>query len=89
MITVVYTPSFVREFNKLPKALQEEIKERIAIFEQDPRNPMLKTHKLRGKLRKYWSFSVNYRCRIVFEHDSKTRIALLSVGGHNVYHKEL
>jgi mRNA interferase RelE/StbE len=85
MITIFYTPIFLRQYNKLPKSLQTEAKEKIALFKQDPRHPFLKTHKLKGRMRNYFSFYVNYNCRIVFVYDSKTTVALLAIGDHDVY----
>lgn len=85
MLRVVYTPYFLRRYNKLPRLLQAEVQEKIGLFKQDPRHPFLKTHKLKGDLRNYYSFSVNYACRIIFEYDSRNTVALLSVGGHDIY----
>ena len=85
MIQVVYTPGFIRQYNKLSKPLREEVREKISLFQQDPQHPFLKTHKLKGKMRHQWSFSVNYKYRIVFEYDSKTVVALLFVGNHDIY----
>lgn len=85
MITIFYTPGFLRQYNKLPRLLQEEVQQKIGLFKKDPHHSFLKTHKLKGKMRRYWSFSVNYDYRIVFEYDSKNTIALLSVGNHDMY----
>ena len=85
MLTVFYTPGFIREYDKLQSDLQKEVKERIELFRNDPRHPFLRVHKLKGVLRKRWSFSVNYSYRIIFEYDSKNSVALLSVGNHAIY----
>ena len=82
---VVYKPVFLRQYRKLPKELQEEVKEQIALFQADPKHPSLKAHKLQGKLQGFWSFRVNYSYRIVFLYESKRRVALLAVGDHSVY----
>lgn len=85
MIEIVYTPGFVRQYKKLPPALQEEAKEKIALFRKDQQHTSLHTHKLKGKLRKHWSFSINYNCRVIFEYDSKNVVALLRIGDHSMY----
>ena len=85
MLRIVFTPSFLRQCAALPQALQEEVKEKILVFQKDPRHSSLRTHKLKGALKGYWSFRVNYAYRIVFEYDSKNTVALLKVGDHDVY----
>jgi addiction module RelE/StbE family toxin len=85
MTKLFYTPQFIRKYRKLPLALQEEAKEKISIFTKDQNHPFLKTHKLKGVLKGFWSFSVNYDYRIVFTYDTKNVIALLSIGNHDTY----
>jgi addiction module RelE/StbE family toxin len=86
MIQVVYTPGFLKEYSKLDLSLKVEVREKVELFKEDPRHPFLKTHKLKGAMKGYFSFSVNYKYRVVFEYDTKKTVALLSVGGHDVYH---
>lgn len=59
---------------------------RIALFRRDPFDPRLETHRLRGKLKKLWSFSVDQRYRILFEFldKSKTEVVFLDVGTHSI-----
>ncbi|MCF7917950.1 type II toxin-antitoxin system RelE/ParE family toxin [Candidatus Gracilibacteria bacterium] len=85
MLEIVYKPTFVRQYKKFPKALQEEIKQKIELFGTDTEHSFLKVHKLHGKLKEFYSFSVNYEYRIVFEYETKKRVALLTVGNHDVY----
>ena len=82
---VVYKPIFVRQYKKIQKALQQEVKEKIGLFQKDPSHSFLKVHKLHGKLRGFYSFSVNYEYKIVFEYETKQRASLLVVGNHDVY----
>ena len=82
---VLYKPNFVRQYKKLNPELKEEIKEKIELFKKNPRHPFLKAHKLKEKLSDYFSFSVNYKYRIVYLYDSKNTAVLLSVGDHDVY----
>ena len=85
MITVRYKSSFVRQYKKLSSDLRQEMREKIDLFKQDPRNVMLKVHKLGGKLRGSLAFFVNYRYRIVFEWEEKDVAVLLDVGDHDIY----
>jgi len=85
MLEILYKPAFVRQYKKFSAPLQEEIKEKIALFKKDPHHVFLKTHKLKGELKAFQSFSVNYEYRIVFEYESKNKVVLLAVGNHTVY----
>ena len=85
MPTIVFRPMFLRQYAKLPKELREEVDEKIALFRGDARLPTLRAHKLKGELRGSSSFWVNYRYRVVYEYESKNRVALLAVGDHSVY----
>lgn len=82
---VLFKPNFVRQYKKLSFELQIEVKEKIDLFKKDPKHSFLKTHKLKGKLSSYFSFSVNYKYRIVFEYENKETAILLAVGDHDVY----
>ncbi|MFH1178329.1 MAG: type II toxin-antitoxin system mRNA interferase toxin, RelE/StbE family [bacterium] len=85
MIKLIYAPRFVRHFKHLPNELQEEALGKIALFKLDKNHIGLKVHKLHGPLAGLFSFSVNYKTRIVFEYISKNEIVLLSIGDHDIY----
>lgn len=84
---VAYSPKFVRLLNSLPPALQEEVIEKVELFKNEKNHPALKVHKLHGRLKEQYSFSVNYQTRIVFVYLPKKpkEAYLLTVGDHDVY----
>jgi mRNA-degrading endonuclease YafQ of YafQ-DinJ toxin-antitoxin module len=82
---IEYKPSFIREYNKLPLELQEEVLEKIELFKNPANHKQLKVHKLHGVFANCYSFSVNYKYRIVFSRDSKTVCSFLAIGDHDVY----
>lgn len=83
---VSFSPNIVRELNALSVAAREEAIERIELFAEDPLRPSLKVHKLAGRLKGRFAFSVNYRTRIIFSYVGKPRRAYLHhIGGHEVY----
>jgi plasmid maintenance system killer protein len=87
MITVMYAPTFVRIYKGIEPALKEEIKEKIEQFRYPKNHTTLKVHKLHGRLKNTYSFTVNYKIRIVFEYENEgknKKIAfLLYVGPHD------
>ena len=85
MITVSFKPTFVRQLKKLEGELVEEVLEKLELFKSSRNHKLLKVHKLHGKLVGFYSFSVNYKIRIVFEYLSENGVVLLSIGDHEVY----
>jgi mRNA-degrading endonuclease YafQ of YafQ-DinJ toxin-antitoxin module len=59
--------------------------EKEVIFVKNPFNPQLKTHKLKGKLKGLWSFSVTYSFRIVFEFINDDEVIFYDIGDHKIY----
>ena len=83
---IIYTSKFEREYRKLPEQIKILAEEKEKIFRNNPLNPRLKRHKLHGKFKEFWSFSIDFKYRIVFEisKDKKT-FYFHSVNDHNVY----
>lgn len=84
-IDIVYRPEFVRNYRNLPTELKNETKEAIDLFKERDNHKLLKVHKLHGKMKDRYSFSVNFRYRIVFRYMNKNTVALLSLGDHDIY----
>jgi addiction module RelE/StbE family toxin len=81
----LYSPRFVKQFKKLPSPIQRLTLKKLKVFEANPFHPNLKTHKLTGKLKPYFSFSINYSYRIIFEIESPKQINILLIGTHEIY----
>ena len=84
---VEFTAPFLRQLRKLDPDLQEEVADKVELFEQNPDYPALKVHKLKGRLKGRWSLSVNYKTRTVFQYLEKEKVVLLAVGIHHVYNE--
>lgn len=86
MLKVGYAASFVRRYKKLGAAAQRAAKERIEEFKDPANHQALKVHKLGGKLKGKYAFSVSFSDRIIFEWSKDRKTAyLLDVGDHSVY----
>jgi addiction module RelE/StbE family toxin len=81
---VKFYPRFIKQLNRLPLDLQEEVLTKIDLFIENPYNSSLKSHKLQGRLKEFWSFSVNYSHRILYKiKDSEAVFA--EIGTHDMY----
>jgi plasmid maintenance system killer protein len=79
------TPQFKKMFSKLEQLLQEEALEKIDLFSDVANHKSLKVHKLHGVYKKHYSFSVNYKTRIVFTYLTPNEAVLMAIGDHDVY----
>ena len=85
MIDVAFGSSFKRAFKRRIRgdpALEARFWERLEIFQKDPFDQRLRTHKLSGHLKDLWSFSVQYDLRIVFSFIKADRALLVDIGTH-------
>ncbi len=70
-------------YKGLEPALKEEVREKISLFQNEKNHSILKVHKLHGGFKNYYSFSVNYKIRVVFKYENKNAVNLLYIGGHD------
>ncbi|MBT3384806.1 MAG: type II toxin-antitoxin system mRNA interferase toxin, RelE/StbE family [Prolixibacteraceae bacterium] len=84
---VAFSTSFRKSYKKRIEStnLEPLFWERLQLFIENPFNINLKTHKLSGKLRGAWSFSITYDLRVVFKFtkDSPKRAILIDIGNHD------
>ncbi len=84
---VSFSNSFRKAFEKRIKSAETrtEFWVRVDLFIKDPFDPKLKTHKLSGKLKNLWSFSVENDVRVVFffTDDKPKRAVFVDLGSHN------
>ena len=86
-MTIYYHPQYSRSYRRLERSLQHLVDQRITLFRADVFDPRLDTHRLHGKLKKQWSFSIDRKNRILFGFldKLKTDVVSLDVGDHDVY----
>ena len=81
---ITYHPSFKESYSKLPLVVKKKAEKRENIFRINFFDGRLKTHKLHGKLKDMWSFSVDDKYRIVFKLSGRD-VLFLDIGDHDVY----
>ncbi len=82
---IIFTSKFIREYKKLPQEIKIRAEEREEIFRKDPFHVSLDTHKLHGQFKDFWSFSIDFEYRIIFEIGKNKTMYFHSVGNHSVY----
>ena len=86
MIEVTFSPTFQRVFRKRIKGntdLQAKFWQKIEQFQQDPFQPTLRTHKLSGKIKNTWSFSIEYDARVIFYFTHDGKAVFIDIGTHD------
>jgi addiction module RelE/StbE family toxin len=84
---VSFSDSFKKAYKKRLKSKETE-KEfwiRLELFINDPFDAKLKTHKLSGKLKGLWSFSLEHDLRILFffTKDKPKKVVFVDIGTHD------
>jgi mRNA-degrading endonuclease YafQ of YafQ-DinJ toxin-antitoxin module len=82
---ILYLPKFAKQYKKLPLAVKIQAENKEKVFRKNPFDKSLKTHKLRGELEGFWSFSVSYSHRIIFDFKSENVVRFYWVGDHSIY----
>lgn len=86
---VFRTNRFVRQAKKyINRNLDaaESISQTVTILSNDPADPKIKTHKLKGNMAEYWSVSAGYDLRIIFkfiDNEGEEAIMLHGLGSHD------
>ena len=85
MTEVAFSSSFKRAFSRRIKgnaAAEARFWERVELFQNNPFHQRLRTHKLSGRLRDLWSFSIQYDLRVVFSFLENDRALFVDIGSH-------
>ena len=83
---VSFSSGFKRAFKKRIKGNEDlELKfwQKLEIFTVDPYDQRLKTHKLSGKLKDLWSFTVDYDERVLFYFTEDEKAVFVDIGSHD------
>lgn len=81
----------LREINKKQPHLSKRIQKQLKTFQDNPRHPSLRTHKLSGTLENMRSISINKSLRMVYRIDKKSDedVAVFSdIGTHDEVYKK-
>jgi mRNA interferase YafQ len=76
---------FLRRSKKIREPQASMLRAALRRFAADPRDPLLRTHKLKGELDGYWAFSVDDDLRVLFRWDADV-VLLVNIGTHDEVH---
>jgi len=91
MRTLIWSKTFIRAFKRTTKkhpGLQKDIEGILQLLVNDPFDPQLEIHKLKGKLLGSWACSAGYDLRIIFDFvrssdQKEDDIFLIEIGTHD------
>ena len=91
MRTLVWSAAFMRAFKRAVRrqpALRSRVERALRQLAEDPFQPALHSHKLKGELAGAWACTVDYDNRILFEfvqnpESGEEEIFLLTMGTHD------
>ena len=76
---------FKRQYKKLSKRIKDAAKQKEFIFRNNPFDSRLDTHKLHGKEKEFWAFSIAGSYRIKFLFLNGDEVLFLEIGTHDIY----
>lgn len=79
---VTASSRFLRRAKKLREPQATMLRAVLRRFSADPRDPLLRTHTLKGDLADYWAFSVDDDLRVVFRWIGD-EVFLITLGSHD------
>lgn len=82
---IEYSREFLKSLENLPGFIQKKAERKDYVFRENAFHASLKTHKLRGKLKNYYSYSVDKNCRVLFRFENKNKVIYFDIGAHKIY----
>lgn len=86
-VKIKYTARFLKSVKKLERGIREKLERQDGLFRQNPFDPRLNTHKLHGRWKEYWAYSVDYHYRVIFIFEDAKTVMYYDIGPHPIYRK--
>ena len=83
---IQYSRGFVKNFKVCIKPypkLHERFDQRVKLFIKNPSSPVLKDHRLIGRLRSFRAFSVTGDIKVVYSRETKDKVVFIDIGTYN------
>lgn len=82
---VYYSSRFRKSLKRMPKFVREAFLEKEGVFLKNAFGPALETHKLHGKYKDHWAFTVIGQYRIMFVFMEESEVGFINIGTHDIY----
>jgi len=82
-VKIQYTPKFKKQYKKLSTKLQKQFDERFILFTEDPTNPVLRAHPLKGSYNGYWSMNISGDLRAIYLKRGDELVIFALIGTHS------
>lgn len=80
-----YNKEFIEQFAVLPVHIKKKARKAECLFRENPFHPSIRLHKLGGKLKDFWSISLDMKYRIIFKTRDDGVVLFITVGTHAIY----
>ena len=85
MRQIFYSSKFKKNLRGMPTFVKQAFLEKESLFLMNPFHLSLGTHKLHGKYKKYWAFTVVGQYRVMFKFMGKKNFGFINIGTHEIY----
>jgi len=82
---IYYSSKFSKSLAEMPPFVKKAFLKREALFLTNAFHSSLDTHKLHGKYRDYWAFTVIGQHRIMFSFKDGNEVNFINIGTHAIY----
>ena len=82
---IFYHSRFFKKYQKLPIKIKLSIEDKEKVFRRNPFDPLLRTHRLHGRLKGLWAFSLTAKYRIIFDFLGGDKVRFITIGTHDIY----
>jgi addiction module RelE/StbE family toxin len=80
---ISYSNKFKKQYKKFPPKLQQQTKARIELWQEQPNHPLLRLHRLEGKLSNFYSINITGDIRALYEVIGKEVVIYQFIGTHS------
>lgn len=85
ILKIYYTSHYLKAYERLPKRLQALQDKKECVFKNAPSHLSLKMHKLKGKYKQIYAYSIAYRWRVLFRFVNEREVIFYDIGTHGIY----